>query len=59
MIDRVSDMEVKPFIKMLESFKGDQTSWLISLATIVSQRPVQSWNDLDIKTFSSRQINSH
>jgi len=51
---RCSDQKLKPFIGTLATDKGQDESWLTSIATIVSQQPVDSWTDHDINAFSSQ-----
>ncbi|VAW28559.1 hypothetical protein MNBD_BACTEROID07-30, partial [hydrothermal vent metagenome] len=43
-----------PFFVVLTKQTANIEDWLIALATIVNQRPVDSWRDTDLQIFSTR-----
>lgn len=53
-VDWCSDAELKPLVKAMAGFSGTDEDWLVSVATIVSQRPVDSWRDSDLQDFATR-----
>ncbi len=52
LLDWCGDSALKPFVKMLAEFSGDLEGWLESIATLVTQRPIRSWRDDDLKSFA-------
>lgn len=50
--DRCGDLELKPLLKTLADFSGNDKAWLESVATIVSRRPIDSWRDDDVRNFA-------
>jgi len=54
LVAKCGDAGLKPFIAALAGFSGTHKDWLVSLATIATQRPVDSWRDSDLETFSVR-----
>jgi hypothetical protein len=59
LLARCNDRELKPFLAALAGFSGTDTDWIASLATIATQRPVDSWRDNDLETFSVRLADLH
>lgn len=54
LLDRCGDRGLKPFLATLTNFSGSDDDWLVSLATIATQRPVDSWRDADLQGFPVR-----
>ena len=54
LVMRCADKRLKPFFVVLTKQTANIEDWLIALATIVNQRPVDSWRDTDLQIFSTR-----
>lgn len=54
LVSRCADKQLKPFFAVLTKQTANIEDWLIALATIVNQRPVDSWRDTDLQIFSTR-----
>lgn len=54
LLDRCSDPDLKPLLAAMTNFSGSDQDWLVSIGTIVSQRPVDSWREADLLSFSVR-----
>jgi hypothetical protein len=54
LLERSSDPQLKPFLAALTNFAGIDQDWLVSVATIVSQRSVDSWRESDLQGFAPR-----
>lgn len=54
LVARCADKQMKPFFVVITKQTADIEDWLIALATIVNQRPVDSWRDTDLQIFSTR-----
>lgn len=54
LVERCGDKELKPFLSAISGAAGTDKEWVVSVATIVSKRPADSWGDNDIQVFSSR-----
>lgn len=52
LFERCGDPGLKPFVKTLAEFSGNDEAWLESIATLVARRPVDSWRDDDLKSFA-------
>ncbi len=59
LIRKCGDKELSPFLGAIAGASGSDEDWIISVATIVSKRPVDSWRDNDIQVFSSRMHDFH
>lgn len=51
---RCGDLTLRPLLGTLTNFSGTDIEWLVSVATIVSQRPVDSWRESDLDSFAVR-----
>lgn len=49
-----ADDRLKPLVAALARNAGDDTDWLVSVATIARQVPVDSWRDRDLPAFTTR-----
>jgi len=54
LLDRTSDQELRPILGAMTAFTGSDEDWLVAMATIVSQRPVDSWRETDLQGFAVR-----
>ena len=54
LVNRCANIELKSFLKILNKPTEDHDAWLIALATVVTKKPVDSWNDNDIQIFKTR-----
>jgi len=54
LVERCGDRELKPFLSAISGAADSDKDWVVSVATIVSKRPTDSWGDNDIQVFSSR-----
>jgi len=54
LLDRCGDAELKPVLSTLTNFTGTDQDWLVAVATIAAQRPVDSWRDSDLQGFTVR-----
>jgi len=54
LISRCADKQLKPFLVVLGKQMKSVEEWVFGLATVVSQRPVDSWRDTDLQIFSTR-----
>ena len=54
LVVRCADKQLKPFFAVLTKQTANIEDWLIALATIVNQRPVDSWRDSDLQIFLTR-----
>lgn len=52
LLDRCVDVTMKPILTNLANFSGSDHDWLVSFATVVSQRPVDSWRDANLQSFA-------
>ncbi len=49
-----ADDRLNPLVAALARNAGDDTEWLVSVATIARQVPVDSWRDRDLSAFTTR-----
>jgi len=49
--EKCSDKELRPFVQALSNSNLNEQDWVISLATIATQKPVDSWRDNDLEVF--------
>lgn len=54
LIQRCGDKTLKPFAAALARDAGTDTEWLVSVATVVRQKPADAWRDSDVQVFSAR-----
>jgi hypothetical protein len=54
LLDRTSDQELRPILGAMTAFTGSDEDWLVAMATIVSQRPVDSWRETVLQGFAVR-----
>lgn len=54
LLDRTGDPDLRPLFGAMSTFAGADQDWLVSIATIVSQRPVDSWRETDLQGFAVR-----
>jgi len=54
LISRCGDKELRPLISALAKTTGSDKDWVVSIGTVVAQRPVDSWRDRDLQVFSAR-----
>jgi hypothetical protein len=53
LLSRCSDKRLKPLVSVLTRDRGTDNEWVSAIGTIVSQRPVESWRDADLNSFST------
>ncbi len=51
LIEKCSDKELRPFVHALSNSNLTDQDWVISLATIATQKPVDAWRDNDFEVF--------
>ena len=49
-----ADDRLKPLVATLARNAGDDSDWLVSVATVARQVPVDSWRDRDLSAFTTR-----
>ena len=54
LIARCSDKNLRPLIAAMAKSTGRDREWLVSIATVATQQPVDSWRDRDLQTFPVR-----
>jgi hypothetical protein len=54
LISRCSDKELRPLISAMTKSTGSDKDWVVSIGTVVTQRPVDSWRDRDLQIFPAR-----
>ena len=54
MVSRCADKKLRPFLKTLTRSAATIDDWLVAVATIVTQRPVDCWHDTDLQIFTAR-----
>ena len=54
LLTRCADKQLKPFLTALCKSFPSADDWLISAATIINQRPVDSWRDNDLQIFTAK-----
>lgn len=53
-LNKCGDRDLKPFLAAMVNFSGSDQEWLVSLATIATQRPVDAWREADLHGFPVR-----
>ncbi len=51
LVERCTDRGLRPLLGILASHPGTFQEWLVSIATVAIQRPVDSWRDTDRENF--------
>ncbi len=51
---RCADKQLKPFLTALCKLSTSNDEWLVSVGTIINQRPVDSWRDNDLQIFTAK-----
>lgn len=51
---RCADKQLKPFLTALCKSSTSNDEWLVSVGTIINQRPVDSWRDNDLQIFTAK-----
>jgi len=52
--DSCGERDLKAFLGALANGRVSDEQWLVTLATVATQRPVDSWRDSDVNVLSSR-----
>nr|WP_319587911.1 hypothetical protein [uncultured Desulfobulbus sp.] len=54
LVERCADKDLKPFLIVLGKQAPSPSEWVVTVATVVNQRPVNSWRDNDLQIFATR-----
>ena len=54
LVSRCTDSRLKPFAAALQKNRGEDSDWLITVATVANRRPADAWRDSDLPVFATR-----